>query len=261
MNATDAFLSPLVTTPNANPALVHLSNVHLSFGANEVLKGIDVQVRRGEAVSVIGPSGSGKSTILRCITGLLRPQQGEIRVGDTRVDTPRTEAELIALRKRVGFVFQQYNLFPHLTVLENLVIAPTRVVGRDRSSAVQEARALLEKVRLAHKENAYPGELSGGQQQRVAIARALAMKPEIMLFDEPTSALDPELVGEVLNVMRSLAKEGMTMVCVTHEIGFAREVADQIVFMDGGVVVEKGGPDIIDHPTEPRFKDFLQHVL
>ena len=262
MNATDAFLSPLVTTPNANPALVHLSNVHLSFGANEVLKGIDVQVRRGEAVSVIGPSGSGKSTILRCITGLLRPQQGEIRVGDTRVDTLRTEAELIALRKRVGFVFQQYNLFPHLTVLENLIIAPTRVVGRDRSSAVQEARALLEKVRLAHKENAYPGELSGGQQQRVAIARALAMRPELILFDEVTSALDPETVGEVLTVIRDLVKDGMTCMLVTHEMRFAEEVSDQVYFTEAGRIVEHGpASQIFGSPRSDRTREFLQRAL
>ena len=239
MNATDAFLSPLVTTPNANPALVHLSNVHLSFGANEVLKGIDVQVRRGEAVSVIGPSGSGKSTILRCITGLLRPQQGEIRVGDTRVDTLRTEAELIALRKRVGFVFQQYNLFPHLTVLENLVIAPTRVVGRDRSSAVQEARALLEKVRLAHKENAYPGELSGGQQQRVAIARALVNNPVIILADEATGNLDTRTSFEILSVFQDLYKKGRTILFVTHNQEITHYGSRNIVLKDGKVIEDK----------------------
>ena len=245
MNATDAFLSPLVTTPNANPALVHLSNVHLSFGANEVLKGIDVQVRRGEAVSVIGPSGSGKSTILRCITGLLRPQQGEIRVGDTRVDTLRTEAELIALRKRVGFVFQQYNLFPHLTVLENLVIAPTRVVGRDRSSAVQEARALLEKVRLAHKENAYPGELSGGQQQRVAIARALVNNPAVILADEPTGNLDTRTSFEILVLFQKLHAEGRTLIFVTHNPEIAQYSSRNIRLRDGHVVEDTINPQIL----------------
>ena len=224
MNATDSFLSQLATADapaGTAPALVHLQDVHLSFGDNQVLQGIDVQVRRGEAVTIIGPSGSGKSTILRCITGLLRPQRGAISVAGTRVDQLRTEAELIALRKRVGFVFQQYNLFPHLSVLENLVIAPTRVVGRDRATAEREARALLQKVRLDHKESAYPGELSGGQQQRVAIARALAMRPELILFDEVTSALDPETVGEVLTVIRDLVRDGMTCVLVTHEMRLA----------------------------------------
>lgn len=262
MNATDAFLSTTVTTPDSGAALVNLKNVHLSFGSNEVLKGIDVQVRKGEAVSIIGPSGSGKSTILRCITGLLRPQRGEILVGATRVDTLRTEAELIALRKRVGFVFQQYNLFPHLTVLENLVIAPTRVVGRDRATALREARELLEKVRLAHKEDAYPGELSGGQQQRVAIARALAMQPELILFDEVTSALDPETVGEVLTVIRDLVKDGMTCVLVTHEMRFAEEVSDQVYFTEAGRIVEHGpARQIFGSPSSERTREFLQRAL
>lgn len=262
MNATDAFLAPPIHPATAPAALVHLKDVHLSFGANAVLKGIDVQVRRGEAVSIIGPSGSGKSTILRCITGLLRPQRGEILVGDTRVDALRTEAELIALRKRVGFVFQQYNLFPHLTVLENLVIAPTRVVGRDRQTAVREARVLLEKVRLAHKENAYPGELSGGQQQRVAIARALAMQPELILFDEVTSALDPETVGEVLTVIRDLVKDGMTCVLVTHEMRFAEEVSDQVYFTEAGRIVEQGPADqLFANPHSDRTRAFLQRAL
>lgn len=262
MNATDAFLSTLVTAPASDAALVNLRNVHLSFGSNEVLKGIDVQVHKGEAVSIIGPSGSGKSTILRCITGLLRPQQGEILVGTTRVDTLRTEAQLIALRKRVGFVFQQYNLFPHLTVLENLIIAPTRVVGRDRATALREARALLEKVRLAHKEGAYPGELSGGQQQRVAIARALAMQPELILFDEVTSALDPETVGEVLTVIRDLVRDGMTCVLVTHEMRFAEEVSDQVYFTEAGRIVEHGpARQIFGNPSSERTREFLQRAL
>ena len=192
MNATEAFLLP--KSAKADTPLVSLRDVHLSFGANQVLKGIDVEVRRGQAVSIIGPSGSGKSTILRCITGLLRPQRGSIRVGDTQVDALRTEAELIALRKRVGFVFQQYNLFPHLTVLENLVIAPTRVAGRGRADAEREARGLLDKVRLSHKETAYPGELSGGQQQRVAIARALGEgarnRPSNVLLPDPPVRFD-----------------------------------------------------------------------
>ncbi|AVS74779.1 amino acid ABC transporter ATP-binding protein [Paracidovorax cattleyae] len=263
MNATDAFLASL--KPPAEEAaapLVHLQDVHLSFGDNAVLKGIDVQVRRGEAVSIIGPSGSGKSTILRCITGLLRPQRGEIVVGGTRVDRLRTEADLIALRKRVGFVFQQYNLFPHLTVLENLVIAPTRVVGRDRAAAEREARALLDKVRLSHKENAYPGELSGGQQQRVAIARALAMRPELILFDEVTSALDPETVGEVLTVIRDLVKDGMTCVLVTHEMRFAEEVSDHVYFTEAGRIVEHGpAAQLFGQPHSARTREFLQRAL
>ncbi|AVS88873.1 amino acid ABC transporter ATP-binding protein [Paracidovorax avenae] len=263
MNATDAFLASL--KPPAEEAaapLVHLQDVHLSFGENAVLRGIDVQVRRGEAVSIIGPSGSGKSTILRCITGLLRPQRGEIVVGGTRVDRLRTEADLIALRKRVGFVFQQYNLFPHLTVLENLVIAPTRVVGRDRAAAEREARALLDKVRLSHKETAYPGELSGGQQQRVAIARALAMRPELILFDEVTSALDPETVGEVLTVIRDLVKDGMTCVLVTHEMRFAEEVSDHVYFTEAGRIVEHGpAAQLFGQPRSARTREFLQRAL
>ncbi|WP_280190445.1 amino acid ABC transporter ATP-binding protein [Delftia sp. PS-11] len=244
------------------PALVDLRDVHLSFGSNQVLKGIDVQVRRGEAVTIIGPSGSGKSTILRCITGLLRPQSGAISVAGTRVDQLRTEAELIALRKRVGFVFQQYNLFPHLSVLENLVIAPTRVVGRDRATAEREARALLQKVRLDHKADAYPGELSGGQQQRVAIARALAMRPELILFDEVTSALDPETVGEVLTVIRDLVKDGMTCVLVTHEMRFAEEVSDQVYFTEAGRIVEHGpSSQIFGSPRSERTREFLQRAL
>ncbi|MFT4234810.1 MAG: amino acid ABC transporter ATP-binding protein [Microbacterium sp.] len=263
MNATDSFLSTLAASgPATGAPLVQLKDVHLSFGDNEVLKGIDVQVRRGQAVSIIGPSGSGKSTILRCITGLLRPQRGEIVVGETRVDALRTEAELIALRKRVGFVFQQYNLFPHLTVLQNLVIAPTRVVGRDRATAEREARALLEKVRLSHKESAYPGELSGGQQQRVAIARALAMRPELILFDEVTSALDPETVGEVLTVIRDLVRDGMTCVLVTHEMRFAEEVSDQVYFTEAGRIVEHGpAGQIFGSPRSERTREFLQRAL
>jgi polar amino acid transport system ATP-binding protein len=242
--------------------LVALRDVHLRFDANEVLRGIDLEVRRGEAVSIIGPSGSGKSTILRCITGLLRPQRGAIRVGDTQVETLRAEAELIALRKRVGFVFQQYNLFPHLTVLQNLVIAPTRVAGRDRAAAEREAHALLDKVRLSHKASAYPGELSGGQQQRVAIARALAMRPELILFDEVTSALDPETVGEVLNVIRDLVQEGLTCVLVTHEMRFAEEISDQVYFTEAGVIVEHGpAARIFGQPDSERTRAFLHRAL
>lgn len=248
--------------PLSNTPLVALRDVELAFGANAVLRGISLEVQRGQAVSIIGPSGSGKSTILRCITGLLRPQRGEIRVGDTRVDALRAEAEFIALRKRVGFVFQQYNLFPHLTVLENLVIAPTRVAGRERAAAEREARELLDKVRLSHKAAAYPGELSGGQQQRVAIARSLCMNPRIMLFDEPTSALDPEMIKEVLETMVGLAEEGMTMLCVTHEMGFARKVANRVIFMDQGQIVEQNTPaEFFDHPRHERTKLFLSQIL
>lgn len=252
----------MTTTPTTESPLVELRDVHLSFGANAVLKGIDLEVRRGQAMSIIGPSGSGKSSLLRCLTGLLRPQRGEIRVADTRVDQQRSETALIALRKRVGFVFQQYNLFPHLTVLENLVIAPTRVQGRQRAEATAQARRLLDKVRLGHKENAYPGELSGGQQQRVAIARALAMRPELMLFDEVTSALDPETVGEVLTVIRELVDEGLTCVLVTHEMRFAAEVSDAVYFTEAGRIVEHGPPaQLFERPSHERTRSFLHRAL
>ena len=260
MTASDAYLASLAL--KKEPPLVALHDVHLAFGDNPVLKGIDVEVRRGQAVSIIGPSGSGKSTILRCITGLLRPQRGSLRVGETQVDALRTEAELIALRKRVGFVFQQYNLFPHLTVLENLVIAPTRVAGRDRATAEREARTLLDKVRLGHKEKAYPGELSGGQQQRVAIARALAMRPELMLFDEVTSALDPETVGEVLTVIRELVNDGLTCVLVTHEMRFAEEISDEVYFTEAGRIVEHGpAARLFGDPASERTRAFLHRAL
>ncbi|MFY3853952.1 amino acid ABC transporter ATP-binding protein [Achromobacter xylosoxidans] len=241
--------------------LVSLRDVHLAFGQTEVLKGIDVEVRPGQAVSIIGPSGSGKSTILRCITGLLRPQRGEIEVGGVRVDALKTESELIALRKRVGFVFQQYNLFPHLSVLENLVISPIRVNGQPRAQAQALARELLAKVRMDHKENAYPGELSGGQQQRVAIARALALRPELILFDEVTSALDPEMVGEVLTVIRDLVQDGLTCVLVTHEMRFAQEVSDTVYFTEAGRIVEHGPPArIFGRPDSERTRAFLQRA-
>ncbi|PWF21794.1 amino acid ABC transporter ATP-binding protein [Corticimicrobacter populi] len=247
--------------PSSSP-LVSLRDIHLSFGSNEVLKGIDIDIQRGQAVSIIGPSGSGKSTILRCITGLIRPQSGQIRVGATQVDQLHTEAELIALRQRVGFVFQQYNLFPHLTVLQNLTLAPIRVLGLDRQRAGRLARDLLERVRLAHKADAYPGELSGGQQQRVAIARALAMRPELILFDEVTSALDPETVGEVLTVIRELTQDGMTCVLVTHEMRFAEEISDEVYFTEAGNIVEHGPASrIFHHPANPRTRIFLERSL
>ncbi|MBB3103334.1 amino acid ABC transporter ATP-binding protein [Azomonas macrocytogenes] len=242
--------------------LIALRDVHLSFADTPVLRGIDLDVQRGQAVSIIGPSGSGKSTLLRCITGLLRPQRGQIRVDDTAVHALHSDAEFIALRKRVGFVFQQYNLFPHLSVLENLTIAPCKVLGRERREAQDEALRLLGKVCLEHKARAYPGELSGGQQQRVAIARALAMRPELILFDEVTSALDPETVGEVLRVIRELIEEGMTCVLVTHEMRFAEEISDAVYFTEHGVIVEHGSPrQLFNEPRSPRTRAFLQHTL
>ncbi len=256
MRITDSGGHAATDTP-----LVSLRDVHLAFGQTEVLKGIDVEVRPGNAVSIIGPSGSGKSTILRCITGLLRPQRGEIEVGGVRVDGLKTESELIALRKRVGFVFQQYNLFPHLSVLENLVISPIKVNGQPRAEAQALARELLAKVRMDHKENAYPGELSAGQQQRVAIARALALRPELILFDEVTSALDPEMVGEVLTVIRDLVQDGLTCVLVTHEMRFAQEVSDTVYFTEAGRIVEHGPPArIFGRPDSERTRAFLQRA-
>jgi polar amino acid transport system ATP-binding protein len=242
--------------------LVSLRDVHLHFGANAILNGIDLDVRRGQAVSIIGPSGAGKSTILRCINGLLTPQRGAVQVGGIDVRALRTDAQRIALRKRIGFVFQQYNLFAHLNVLENLVIAPMRVLGRSRAEAEHDAHALLAKVRLADKAGAYPGALSGGQQQRVAIARALAMRPDLVLFDEVTSALDPQTVGEVLNVIGDLVHEGLTCVLVTHEMRFAEEVSDQIYFTAGGVIVEHGAPEhIFSHPSNDHTRLFLERAL
>ncbi|OZI29938.1 phosphate ABC transporter ATP-binding protein [Bordetella genomosp. 10] len=249
--------------PSSSPSrpLVSLRGVHLAFGATEVLKGIDVEVGQGQAVSIIGPSGSGKSTILRCITGLLRPQQGAIDVDGVAVHALNAEAQFIALRKQVGFVFQQYNLFPHLSVLENLVIAPVRVGGLPRAQAIAHARELLAKVRMEHKENAYPGELSGGQQQRVAIARALAMRPKLILFDEVTSALDPEMVGEVLTVIRDLVQDGLTCLLVTHEMRFAEEVSDTVYFTEAGRIVEAGPPArLFGAPANPRTRAFLQRA-
>ncbi|MGF6534541.1 MULTISPECIES: amino acid ABC transporter ATP-binding protein [Paraburkholderia] len=256
------FVDPSSTASAAARPLVSLRNVHLAFGANPVLNGIDLDVFRGQAVSIIGPSGSGKSTILRCITGLLKPQSGSIEVDGTCVDQLNSERDEIELRKRVGFVFQQYNLFPHLSVLDNLVMAPVRILRRDKANATRTAYDLLEKVRLADKAHAYPGELSGGQQQRVAIARALAMQPDLILFDEVTSALDPETVGEVLTVIRDLVRDGMTCVLVTHEMRFAEEVSDAVYFTEAGVIVEHGPAQrLFREPASPRTRAFLTRSL
>ncbi len=249
-------------TPTAPAPLVTLRDLHLTFGQTDVLRGIDLDVHRGQAVSIIGPSGSGKSTLLRCISGLLRPQHGSVTVDGVRVDQLATEAETIALRKRIGFVFQQYNLFPHLSVLENLTAAPMRVLGRARREAEADAHALLAKVGLADKARAYPGQLSGGQQQRVAIARALAMRPELILFDEVTSALDPETVGEVLNVIGELVDEGLTCVLVTHEMAFARAISDAVYFTERGVIVEHGpAAQLFAAPASERTRAFLSRAL
>lgn len=240
--------------------VVEVRDLNKSFGDNHVLRGIDATVRQGEVVCVIGPSGSGKSTFLRCINLLEEPSSGSVRVGGEEVTDP--DCDLDAIRRNMGMVFQQFNLFPHLSVLENCTIAQTTVLKRSKSEAQATARANLEKVGLSEKADAYPAQLSGGQQQRVAIARALSMDPQLMLFDEPTSALDPELVGDVLSVMRRLASEGMTMMVVTHEMAFARDVADRVIFMDGGVIVEEGSPDrVIGDPQEERTRTFLQRVL
>ena len=241
-------------------AMIEFQDVHKSFGALEVLKGVDAIVGKGEVVCIIGPSGSGKSTMLRCVNGLEDYQAGNVLVEGQKVD--RNAPSIREVRMEVSMVFQRFNLFPHRTVLENVVEGPVYVKGENRRSAEERGKALLERVGLAAKAGAYPQQLSGGQQQRVAIARALAMQPRAILFDEPTSALDPELVGEVLTVMLNLAKEGMTMLVVTHEIAFAREVADRVLFIDGGVIVEQGPPaEVLARPQHARTQDFLHRVL
>ena len=250
------------TTPAAErgAAVIDVQNLHKYFGDNEVLKGIDFHIARGEVVCVIGPSGSGKSTLLRCVNLLEEPTSGTILVDGEEITDP--DADVDALRARIGMVFQQFNLFPHMTVLRNLTVAQEKVLKRGKAESLKIARANLEKVGLSDKADAYPAHLSGGQQQRVAIARALSMNPDMMLFDEPTSALDPELVGDVLAVMKDLAAEGMTMMVVTHEMSFAREVADKVVFMDGGVIVEEGLPaDVLGNPQHERTQAFLARVL
>ncbi|MDR5836218.1 amino acid ABC transporter ATP-binding protein [Caballeronia sp. LZ034LL] len=247
--------------PRADEALVSIRDLHLAYDGVPVLNGIDLTVKRGQAVSIIGPSGSGKSTILRCINGLATPQRGAIHIDGIDVCAQQTEDQRLALRKRVGFVFQQYNLFPHLSVLDNLTIAPRRVLGQSRAQAESEAHALLAKVRLADKARVYPGELSGGQQQRVAIARTLAMRPDLILFDEVTSALDPETVGEVLNVIGELADEGQTCVLVTHEMRFAAEISDEVFFTERGVIVEHGpAAQLFGQPRHERTRLFLQRA-
>ncbi|GIH74067.1 amino acid ABC transporter ATP-binding protein [Planobispora longispora] len=239
---------------------VEIRDLHKHFGKLEVLRGIDFTVEPGQVVCVIGPSGSGKSTLLRCVNLLEQPTAGKVFVEG--VELTHRDVDLDAARRRVGMVFQQFNLFPHMTVLENVTIAQRRVLKRGKAEAERIARDNLDRVGLSEKAASYPAQLSGGQQQRVAIARALAMNPSLMLFDEPTSALDPELVGDVLTVMRKLAEEGMTMLVVTHEMAFAREVADRVVFMDGGVIVEDGPPaQVIGSPQHERTKSFLRRVL
>ena len=239
--------------------MIEIKGLCKSFGADEVLKGIDLSIDEKEVVVIIGPSGSGKSTLLRCINHLEEPTAGEVIVDGI---TLSSEANINKVREEVGMVFQRFNLFPHMTVLENIMLAPMKVKHAVRAEAEKTARELLARVGLAEKADAYPDNLSGGQQQRVAIARALAMHPKVMLFDEPTSALDPEMVGEVLDVMRALAREGMTMVIVTHEMGFAREVGDRLLFMDEGRIVESGVPrEVFEHPKEERTRSFLSKVL
>lgn len=240
--------------------MIDVKNLHKYFGSLEVLKGIDCHIDKGECVCVIGPSGSGKSTFLRCLNLLESPTKGDIVIDDMHLT--EKDFDVDAMRKRVGMVFQHFNLFPHLTILENVTLAPIRHKMMTEEQAKEKAMELLNRVGVGDKADNYPAQLSGGQKQRVAIARSLALSPEVMLFDEPTSALDPEMVGEVLEVMKQLAQEGMTMVVVTHEMGFAREVANRVFFMDGGGILEEGTPEqIFDHPQEERTKAFLSKVL
>jgi len=240
--------------------LIKVKNLHKTFGDLNVLAGIDEHITQGEVVVVIGPSGSGKSTFLRCLNLLEKPTEGEIFIDDEQINSKKANVNLI--RQKMGMVFQQFNLFPHLTIINNITLAPVLLKKMSKEDAVKKGMELLSRVGLADKADAYPNQLSGGQKQRVAIARALAMEPEIMLFDEPTSALDPEMVGEVLDVMKDLAKSGMTMVVVTHEMGFAREVGTRVIFMDQGVVMESGTPDeVFGNPQNERTVKFLSKVL
>ncbi|MBX0313454.1 amino acid ABC transporter ATP-binding protein [Planococcus glaciei] len=240
--------------------MIKVEHLYKKFGTNEVLKDITTEIKKGEVVSIIGPSGSGKSTFLRCLNMLEIPTSGTVVVNGQDLTGPKKDVQKI--RQHIGMVFQHFHLFPHLTVLENLTYAPMKVKGEKKETAQEKARLLLKRVGLAEKEKAYPSSLSGGQKQRVAIARALAMEPDLMLFDEPTSALDPEMVKEVLDVMKDLAKSGMTMAVVTHEMGFAREVADRVIFLDHGVLVEEGQPAaFFNSPQTERARDFLEKVL
>ena len=240
--------------------MIKVNNLHKKFDQLEVLKGIDEHIRPGEVVVVIGPSGSGKSTFLRCLNLLETPDEGEIYVDEEQINAPKVDVNKV--RQKMGMVFQHFNLFPHLTIMENITLAPIKLKKMTKEEAIEKGKELLQIVGLSEKADAYPVQLSGGQKQRIAIARSIAMDPEIMLFDEPTSALDPEMVGEVLDVMKNLAKSGMTMVVVTHEMGFAREVASRVIFMDEGVILESGTPEeIFNHPKHERTKMFLSKVL
>jgi polar amino acid transport system ATP-binding protein len=261
---------PRSLSADTAPPLVRIADLHKSFGAVEVLRGVSIDVARGEVVAIVGPSGSGKTTLLRCINFLERPSAGEIWIDGQRIGQAvrrgrlreLSDREMAQERAEIGFVFQRFNLFPHLTAVENVALAPRKVRGLAREAALELAAAMLAKVGLAHKLNDYPERLSGGQQQRVAIARVLAMQPKLILFDEPTSALDIELVGEVLRVMRQLAEEGRTMLIVTHEIRFAGEVADRVIFMDEGLIVEEGPPEtILKRPSRERTRSFLRKIL
>jgi polar amino acid transport system ATP-binding protein len=241
-------------------AKINVSNLKKSFGSNEVLKGIDLEVAEGEVVCIIGPSGSGKSTLLRCLNKLEEVTDGHVLIDGQDITEKTTDINKV--REEIGMVFQHFNLFPHLSVIDNITLAPVELKRENKETAKARALELLETVGLSEKADAFPSSLSGGQKQRVAIARALAMNPEIMLFDEPTSALDPEMVGDVLEVMKKLAKQGMTMVVVTHEMGFAREVGHRVIFMDGGYIVEEGTPaEVFGNPQNPRTQDFLNKVL
>lgn len=240
--------------------MIKVSNLHKRFGKLHVLKGIDAHIKKGEVVVVIGPSGSGKSTFLRCLNMLEEPDDGEIIFEGTSLNNKKNNID--KQREKMGMVFQQFNLFPHMTILENITLAPTKLKKKNKEEAKKEALDLLKRVGLLDKADSYPSQLSGGQKQRIAIVRALAMSPDVMLFDEPTSALDPEMVGEVLEVMKRLAAEGMTMVVVTHEMGFAREVGSRVIFMDDGLIAEEGEPqEIFDNPQNARTKEFLSKVL
>jgi polar amino acid transport system ATP-binding protein len=252
-------MTPLPTWTPDQP-IIECRDVHKSFGQLEVLKGISLDLMKGDVVCIIGPSGSGKSTFIRCINALTPMDSGSIKVEGQEVNDPKLDK--LALRRKAGMVFQQYNLFPHKTALENVMMAPVKVLKEDKAEVEARARALIRKVRLEGKEDAYPGELSGGQQQRVAIARSLAMRPDVMLFDEVTAALDPETVKEVLVTIRQLAEEGMTCILVTHEMGFARELADHIYFTDRGVIVEHGPPEsFFTEAKDPRTREFLSQIL